>query len=87
MIKAFLAERGLAVDDLELARLLRFDPRRRAVICASTLIDVREAVVALGAIMLDTSAPDIVLVGHDPDGELRALLVAALAGRRQAHAA
>ena len=64
-IRAFLADQGLGIDELELARLLRFDPRRRAVICASALVDGREVVTGLGAIDLDAKSPDLVLVGGE----------------------
>ena len=47
-IRALLDRQGLEVDDLELARLVRFDPRCRAVICASALIGPTETIIALG---------------------------------------
>ncbi len=86
-IRAFLAGQGLALDQLELARLLRFDPRCRAVICASTLVGVREAVIGLGGIDLDSQSPDLVLVDAEREDALRALLTGALCGRAQAHGA
>ncbi len=39
-------------SQLELARLVRFDPRHRLVICATALIDARETIVGVGAIGL-----------------------------------
>ena len=87
-MRVFLADQGLGIDELELVRLLRFDPRRRAVICASALVDVREAIVAVGGIELDAHAPDMVIVaGDDPDGTLRTLVTDALCGRARADAA
>jgi hypothetical protein len=86
-IRAFLAERGLGIDELELARLLRFDPRRRAVICASALMDGREAIVAVGGIGLDAHMPDTLVVADDSERALRALLVGALCGRARVDAA
>ena len=86
-IRAFLADQGLGIDELELARLLRFDPRRRAVICASALVDGREVVTGLGAIDLDAKSPDLVLVGDEHTEDLGELLTAALRGRTRAHAA
>ncbi len=86
-IRAFLAEQGLGIDELELARWLRFDPRRRAVICASALMEGREAIVAVGGIDLDRSTPDTLVVAEDSERALRALLVGALGGRARMHAA
>jgi len=86
-IRAFLAEQGLGIDALELARLVRFDPRRRAVICASALVDSREVVLALGAINLDAPGPDLIVTAADSPTALRELLVDALCGRTHARAA
>ena len=86
-IRAFLADQGLGIDELELDRLLRFDPRLRAVICASALIDAREVIVAVGGIDLDALTPDTLVVDDDPERTLRPLLVDALRGRAHAHAA
>lgn len=86
-IRALLADEGLAFDELELARLLRFDPRRRAVICASTLVGIREEVIGLGAIDLGARSPDLVVVDAERGGALRDLLTGALCGRAEAHAA
>ena len=47
---------GLEPDELEVARLVRFDPRRRIAICATALIDSVETVVGIGAIHLEDSA-------------------------------
>jgi len=85
-IRAFLADQGLGIDELELARLLRFDPRRRAVICASALVDAREVIVAVGGIDLGVLTPDTLVVDDDPQRTLRALLVGALCGRARMHA-
>src|ERR1700684_1515265 len=42
-----------ALSDLELSRLIRHDPRQRLVICATTFVAGREAVVGVGALSLD----------------------------------
>jgi hypothetical protein len=86
-VRAFLADCGVGIGELNLARLLHFDPRRHAVICASALVSAHEAIVAVGAIDLDASSPDLVLVADDPDGALRTLLTGALCGRAPANAA
>ena len=86
-IRALLERQGLHVDDLELARLLRFDPRCRAVICASALIGPTETIIALGAIDLDAHTPDMVIADAEAAGELRELVADALMSRARAHAA
>jgi hypothetical protein len=82
-----LSRQGLHVDDLELARLVRFDPRCRAVICASALIGPTETIVALGAIDLDAASPDIVIADSSAGDGLRELVAGALMSRARAHAA
>ena len=86
-IRAFLAEQGLGIDAFDLARLVHFDPRRRAVICASALVDSREVVLALGAINLDAPGPDLIVTASESPDALRELLVDALWGRTHARAA
>jgi hypothetical protein len=86
-VRALLERQGLDVDDLELARLLRFDPRCRAVICASALIGPTETIVALGAIDLDSQSPDMVIADPDAGQALRELVADALMSRARAHAA
>ena len=53
-----LLERGVECSDLDVQRLLRFDPARRRVACALAPIDGRETLVGIGAIDL---APDAVV--------------------------
>jgi hypothetical protein len=86
-ISSLLERQGLEVDELELARLLRFDPRRRAVICASALIGPTETIVALGAIDLDAQSPDMVIADAAAGEGLRELVANALTSRARAHAA
>ncbi len=86
-VRAFLADVGVGIGELELARLLHFDPRRRAVICASALVGAQETIAAVGAIDLDAASPDLVLVAEDPEGILRGLLTGALFRRTRADAA
>ncbi len=79
-----------APDELELARLTRFDPRRRLVICATALIGSAETVVGVGAIELadgnlgDASGPELVVVDEAATEGLGELLSEALLGRAQA---
>src|SRR5437763_535323 len=75
---------GLEPDELEVARLVRFDPRRRIAICATALIDSVETVVGIGAIHLEDSAggrPAPVLVDEQLTAGLEQLLTDALVGR------
>jgi hypothetical protein len=73
--------------DLRAARLTRFDPRRRLVVCASALIDRSEELIGVGAIDLDQApvfAPDTLVVAAEFIPAVRELLSGALVGRAQA---
>jgi hypothetical protein len=87
-IRALLAQRGREPEDFETMRLVRFDPRERAVICATALIGAAETVVGLGAIEIDPEAavgpdhePDLLVVDKRITDGLDDLLRAALRGR------
>ena len=86
-IRSLFEREGLEVDDLELARLVRFDPRCRAVVCASALLGSTETIVAIGAIDLDAQTPDMVITDAEVGGGLRDLLADALMSRARARAA
>jgi hypothetical protein len=87
LIRGLVARLGSRPEELELARLVHFDPRRRAVICATGLIDSTETLVGVGAIELDgTSEPELVIVDAEESEALTELLAAALAGRATAAA-
>ncbi len=80
---------GRDPEELEIARLVRFDPRTRAVICATALIGSSETVVGIGAIDLDGNAlgePDTLLVDEQLTSALDELLRQALVGRARASA-
>jgi hypothetical protein len=86
-IRELLVGRGLDPGDLELGRLVRFDPRRRVAICATALIGSRETVVGFGAIDLDRgplTEPDMLVVDERLTDGLGELLHAALRGRARA---
>ena len=75
---------GIDPDELELARLVRFDPRRRLVICATALVGSVDAVVGVGAIDLgdrDAPVPSLVVVDHGATEGLAELISEALIGR------
>ena len=70
-----------------MARLIRFDPRRRLVICATALVGSREGIVGIGAIDLVTPGephPDAVVVDAEQTEGLDELLTRALLGRAAA---
>jgi hypothetical protein len=84
-----LLERSRAGREIELARLVQFDPRRRCVICATALIDSAETLLGVGSIDLERDGrdePDMLLVAHEHEQEIAALLADALLARA-AHAA
>lgn len=76
---------GFQPGELDLARLVRTDPRHRIVISATALIGSSEAVVGIGVIDLDQpERPLLVLVDEERTSGLDALLSEALTGRAQA---
>lgn len=81
-----LARRGLHADELEIGRLLSFDPAARVVICAFAPIDLADKLVGIGAIDIGGDAePDTLVVDERLAGDgLAALLAEALAGRARA---
>lgn len=77
---------GRQPDELELERLVRFDPRRQVVLVATALVESRETVVGVGAIELEHSLealPTFVLADAHLTEGLDELLTAALVGRAQ----
>jgi hypothetical protein len=86
-IRALLEQRGVPASDVALERLIRYDPRRRVVICATAPIDGTELVIGVGAIDLTADAePDTVVVDERLTEGLGELLGAALVNRARAHA-
>jgi hypothetical protein len=86
-IRALLAQHGIDPEQLELNRLLHFDPRHRAVICATALVGSTETVVGLGAIDVTDEEgvePDTLVIDERLTDGLGDLLIAALAGRAEA---
>lgn len=75
----------LGVDERDLAvkRLVQFDPRRRYVLCATTLTGEGERLIGVGAIAFEDAveepAPDVLVV-HPGSAGLADLLSAALIG-------
>jgi hypothetical protein len=82
-----LAQRGVPATDFELERLVRYDPRRRIVICAMAPIRGAETVVGVGAIDLDpTAEPDTIVVDEHLTDGLAMLLADVLVQRARTHA-
>lgn len=86
-VTRLLAGRGIAATELEVGRLLAFDPSTRAVLCAFAPIDGHETLVGLGAIALggEEAEPDTVVVDEQVARELGRLLRAVLRSRARAH--
>ena len=82
-LRALLAQRGIEPSALELERLVRYDPRRRLILCATAPIDGTEAMVGVGAIELGSPEPepDTIVVDERVTQGLPELLNAALVGR------
>ena len=86
-VHELLAGRGVEASELELKRLLTYDPFRRAVILASAPIDGTETLVGLGAIdLVEDAEPDTVVVDERVTDGLGSLLGRLLVERAQAHA-
>jgi hypothetical protein len=86
-LRALLRQRGIEPTELELTRLVRYDPQRRAVICATAPINGTELIVGVGAIALEEEAlPETLVVDEALTDGLVELLGAALVGRARAHA-
>ncbi len=83
-VRRLCEDRDLEIDELELARLGGFDPRRRLVICATALIGSAETVLGVGAIDLAADADPWLLVADDRIEGLGPLLADALLGRARA---
>ena len=62
LVAALLARRGLEADELDVQRLLAFDPARRHVLCALAPLDGAEVLAGLGAIDFGEDSPDVLVV-------------------------
>jgi len=87
-VRDLLERRGVAPAELELRRLLAFDPSRRHVLCALAPIDGQDTLVGLGAIDAGEDAPDVLVVDERLAGGLAEILGRVLVERaRPRHAA
>jgi cytosine/adenosine deaminase-related metal-dependent hydrolase len=79
-VRVLLATAWAVPDDLELLRLLRFDPRRRLAIAAVSLR--AETLLGAGAIDLAPGAePDLIVVDPDHGAALEELIAGVLRAR------
>ena len=62
LLAALLERRGLPASELELRRLLAFDPARRHVLCALAPVDGTEVLAGFGAIDVGEDAPDALVI-------------------------
>jgi hypothetical protein len=61
-VRALLERRGVDAGELELQRLLAFDPARRHVLAAFAPLGGQDTLVGIGAIENGEDAPDILVV-------------------------
>ena len=81
-LRRLLGRRDVEASDLAVERLVRYDPRRRVVLCATAPLDGTEAVVGVGAIETRPDAePDTLVVDERLTSGLTELLADALAER------
>ena len=62
LVARLLERRGLPAGELELQRLLTFDPARRHVLCALAPLDGGEVLAGVGAIDFGADAPDALVI-------------------------
>ena len=82
-VASLLRQAGHTAEDLEIARLVRFDPRARCVISACALVAGHERLVGVGAIALGEREPELLVVDDELTDGLRELLHWALLSRAQ----
>jgi hypothetical protein len=81
-IRRLLAAGGLELKDIEVMRLVRFDPCTRVVICATALVGVSDSVVGVGAGDRTPGAvPELLVVDFAVGEGLDELLAGALRAR------
>src|SRR5436309_2566181 len=83
-IAELLRGEGFGAGDLDVGRLVHFDPRRRYVLCATGLIGATETLLGIGSIALDGAPapkPDLVVLRPGAPTEVAQLLTSALIGR------
>jgi N-acetylglutamate synthase-like GNAT family acetyltransferase len=79
-----LTERGHGASEVELAQLVRADPRRRVVLCATAPLNGTETLVGFGALDLEGEVDTLVIDDRLAGEGLGTLLLEALAARARA---
>jgi len=79
-IRVLLEQHGLDAEELDVARFVRFDPRRRVVICAMALIGSTETIVGVGEIGIEPESPNQLYTDEQLTDGLGELLARALVG-------
>ena len=74
LVKRLLERRGLPAGDLDLRRLLTFDPARRHVLCALAPLDGAEVLAGFGAIDAGAEHPDALVTDERFDPGLAEVL-------------
>lgn len=83
-IDSLLREAGSPIGELDMARLVRADPRRQITICASALIGSRETILGVGSMALGSVQPELLVTRFEDAEELEWLLGMALSARAAA---
>lgn len=84
---ALHARLGVAVDEFELARVLRFDPQRRTVALVTAWVDAAEHLAAYGAIAHGADEPELLVADETLAPGIRETLADALRTRARRAAA
>jgi len=74
LVARLLERRGLPAGDLDLRRLLTFDPARRHVLCALAPLDGAEVLAGFGAIDAGAEHPDALVTDERFDPGLAEVL-------------
>ena len=82
-LHALLAGLGLEVDELQLSRWLRFDPRHRVAAVATVLIGRSEELVGFAVADLDAPDCELVVADEEQSPGAAAALEAAVAAHRE----
>lgn len=86
-IRRLLEQRDVAADEIQLHRLVAYNPREHVVICATAFIGGQETLVGVAACALsECHEIETIVVDERLTEGLAQLLAAALADRRRAYA-
>ncbi len=86
-LHALHARLGVAAEELDLARALRFDPRTRVVVCATAFLDGAERHLAYAGMEVGAERPDLLVADETSAPGIGATLERALGGHAARRAA